>query len=118
MMIDYYLKFSIDKFGEWMDLLKLKTSYLKRSMMTAAIFAMNFFCISELVFNPTKTINGVSIIGGIIVFIIVSIYLVSKKKKFNLPDKDKNHRVMDLFLKIHVAATLLLYLFITFHYWE
>ena len=118
-MIDYYLKFSIYRIGKWMGFFKLKISYLKKSMMTAAIFAMNFFCIYELIFDSAQTINEVSIIGGVIVFTIISVYLVVKKKKFNMYDKDeyKYTAGLDIFFNIHVTVTILVYLYIIFNFW-
>lgn len=112
-MIDFYLDFSKDRIGKFLNFLNLKTSELKKSMMTASIFGVNFFCLYELVFNSSQTISGISIIGGVIVFVAISIYLVRRRHSESI-SKSKNHRILDLAFKIHVAATLLVYLVISF----
>lgn len=112
-MIDFYLDFSRDRIGKFLDFLNLRTSELKKSMMTASIFGINFFCLYELVFNSTQTISGVSIIGGVIVFAAISIYLARRRQSKSISESG-NHRALDIFFKVHVAATLLIYLFISF----
>lgn len=116
-MIDFYLNFSMYRIERFMGTLNFKTSASKTSMMTASIFGLNFFCLNELIFDSRQAISGISIVGGVIVFAIISIYLV-KKKNSHLLSKYKNLKSLDIFFNVHVVVTLLLYFFITFDYWR
>lgn len=117
-MIDFYLEFSTERIGRFMKFLKLRTSAVKKSMMTASIFALNFFAMSELILTSSKMISGVSIIGGVIVFGILSIYLVKKKRHPSCDNENKTPLALYIFFKVHVAVTLILYLFIIFSFWR
>lgn len=116
-MIDLYLDFSMYRLERFMDILNLKASATKISMMTAFIFGLNFFCLNELIFDSKQAISGISIVGGVIVFAIISTYLVKKKNSHSL-FKYKNLKPLDIFFNVHVVVTLLLYFFIIFDYWR
>ena len=75
-----------------MDILNLKASATKISMMTASICGLNFFCLNELIFDSKQAISGMSIVGGVIVFAIISTYLVKKKNSPTSPRLSKQRK--------------------------
>lgn len=106
-MIDAYLRFIRNKI---IKIFKLDPSSLRVPMIIASIFTLNLFCLTTLIYG----LNGYSIFGSLIVFMIITIYVIVKKLN-NINNKIPSYyKRLDILFKIHVVISFVLFLMVTF----
>jgi uncharacterized membrane protein YiaA len=114
-MIEFYLEFARSKIDDWAAKYKYKMEPKRKSMLVAAVFAINIFAFNQLVFNPGHELMGSSFVIAILVFVSLSAYLV-KKKRMRVADTNRNLKLWGNIFRFHLLITLIGYIFSIWHY--